>query len=109
MRLLFDENLSPALPQLLSEIFPESVHVSELGLGGSADEAIWDFARASDYCIVTKDRDFARRSGHSLNCKVIWLRLGNCRTTDILQKIELCRGKIRYFMEDAQTGILEIF
>jgi hypothetical protein len=44
VRLLFDENLSGRLPQLLADTFPDSVDVVSLGLGGSSDRAIWDRA-----------------------------------------------------------------
>jgi len=37
MKLLFDENLSPKLVTVLADIFPESVHVDRIGLGGGSD------------------------------------------------------------------------
>jgi predicted nuclease of predicted toxin-antitoxin system len=40
MKLLFDENLSPRLPRLLAEQFPDSVHVRDCGLKGAPDGAI---------------------------------------------------------------------
>jgi hypothetical protein len=38
MKLLFDENLSPKLPRLLSALFPNSAHVRECGLKGFPDQ-----------------------------------------------------------------------
>jgi predicted nuclease of predicted toxin-antitoxin system len=32
MKLLFDENLSPKLPNRLSDLFPESLHVQDVGM-----------------------------------------------------------------------------
>ncbi|WP_292857915.1 DUF5615 family PIN-like protein [Nostoc sp. LPT] len=32
MKLLFDENLSPKLPSHLSDLFPNSLHVRDLGM-----------------------------------------------------------------------------
>ncbi|MEG4289134.1 DUF5615 family PIN-like protein [Microcoleus sp. C2C3] len=32
MKLLFDENLSPELPNRLSDIFPNSLHVRDVGM-----------------------------------------------------------------------------
>jgi predicted nuclease of predicted toxin-antitoxin system len=32
MKLLFDENLSPKLPNRLSDIFPDSLHVRDVGM-----------------------------------------------------------------------------
>jgi predicted nuclease of predicted toxin-antitoxin system len=38
MKLLFDENTSPQLVQLLADIFPESLHVRDAGLQSATDE-----------------------------------------------------------------------
>ena len=109
MRLLFDENLSPALPRLLAEAFPGANHVSEMNLAGQPDTAIWNFARENSYCVVTKDRDFSRRSGYKLDCKVIWLRLGNCPTEEIVGRLKTLKGRISYFLEDEKIRILEVY
>jgi predicted nuclease of predicted toxin-antitoxin system len=37
MKLLFDQNLSPQLPRLLADLYPESVHIREVALR-DADE-----------------------------------------------------------------------
>ncbi len=90
MRLLFDENLSPKLPQLVSNLFPGSAHVQECGLQGQPDQTIWDYAAANGFTIVSKDSDFYVRSLFADQPpKVIWLRAGNCTrhlVLDILLK-----------------------
>jgi predicted nuclease of predicted toxin-antitoxin system len=53
MKLLFDENLSPKLPSLLQNQFPGSVHVRDCGLKGGADQAIWEYARANGFTLVS--------------------------------------------------------
>ena len=89
MKLLFDQNLSPRLPRLLADIYPESVHVREVGLREADDSAIWQYAHANGFAIVSKDSDFQQRSlllGPPP--KFIWLRVGNCtvkRTEDLLR------------------------
>jgi predicted nuclease of predicted toxin-antitoxin system len=45
MKLLFDQNLSPRLGRLLADIYPDSIHVREVGLRDSDDAAIWDTPR----------------------------------------------------------------
>ena len=40
MKLLFDQNLSPRLPSLLSDLYPDSLHVREVGLKDATDTAI---------------------------------------------------------------------
>lgn len=37
MKLLFDENLSPRLVILLADLFPNSVHVRDMGLRAAAN------------------------------------------------------------------------
>lgn len=39
MKLLFDQNLSPRIPAILSADFPGSKHLHELGLDRAADLA----------------------------------------------------------------------
>ncbi|MEP6685912.1 MAG: DUF5615 family PIN-like protein, partial [Verrucomicrobiota bacterium] len=40
--MLFDQNLSPRLPRLLSDLYPGSTHVREIGLRDATDLAIWN-------------------------------------------------------------------
>ena len=62
MKLLFDENLSPRLAVALSDIYPESAHMHDCGLGSADDLSIWQYAKERDYTIVSKDSDFQDRS-----------------------------------------------
>jgi predicted nuclease of predicted toxin-antitoxin system len=41
MKLLFDQNLSPRLVAHLADVFPDSQHVFQLGLGRASDNDIW--------------------------------------------------------------------
>jgi len=76
MKLLLDQNLSPRLPQLLFDLFPGSVHVRDVGLRDAAD-AIWQYAKAHAFVVVSKDSDFQQRSLLlGAPPKFIWLRLG---------------------------------
>ena len=61
MKLLFDENLSPQLIDLLSDLYPGSAHVHQCGLGGRDDAAIWEYAKSNGFTIVSKDSDFEER------------------------------------------------
>jgi predicted nuclease of predicted toxin-antitoxin system len=62
MKLLFDENLSPRLPKILADVFPNRIHVPEIGFAETTDTKIWNFAKAHDFTIVSKDTDFQQRS-----------------------------------------------
>jgi predicted nuclease of predicted toxin-antitoxin system len=84
MKLLFDENLSHRLVRMLADLFPDSVHVREVGLEAADDPVVWDYAKNNDLMIVSKDSDLHQRSfvfGHPP--KIIWVRLGNCSTSDV--------------------------
>ncbi len=58
MKLLFDQNLSRHLVEDMRDAFPESEHVSALGLDSATDEEIWEYARKHGHLIVSKDSDF---------------------------------------------------
>jgi predicted nuclease of predicted toxin-antitoxin system len=79
MKLLFDQNLSPRLPHLLADLYPDSAHIRNLGMRDATDTQIWNYAKANGFAIASKDSDFQARSllyGHPP--KFIWLRVGNC-------------------------------
>src|SRR5436190_24306828 len=86
MKLLIDENLSPRLVRLLSDFFPDSVHVRDVGLKAADDPVVWKYAQDNSLIICSKDSDMHQRSfllGYPP--KVVWLRLGNCSTLDVEQ------------------------
>ena len=95
MKLLFDQNLSPRLADLLVDVFPDSLHLQSAGLDRAQDEAVWQFALARGYTIVTKDSDFQERSqiAGSAPC-VVWIRRGNCSTADIADLLRKHAGAI---------------
>ncbi|WP_411727342.1 DUF5615 family PIN-like protein [Methyloglobulus sp.] len=84
MKLLFDENLSPKLVNLLADIFPDSVHVDRVGLGGKTDDEVWCYAKANGFILVSKDSDFYDKNLlHGHPPKVIWIKRGNCTNRQI--------------------------
>jgi len=84
LKLLFDENLSPKLADSLVDLYPESRHVSQVALAAASDADVWEHAGTHGFTIVTKDDDFRQRSFLlGPPPKVIWVRLGNCRTCDV--------------------------
>jgi predicted nuclease of predicted toxin-antitoxin system len=86
MKLLLDENLSHRLVSAISDTFPGSDHVRNLGLKSKDDALVWKCALENDFVIVSKDADFHQRSlifGHPP--KVIGVFSGNCPTSEILE------------------------
>lgn len=88
MKLLFDQNLSRHLVGQLRDVFPESAHVTSVGLDTATDDEIWDYATEHEFVIVSKDSDFRQLAFlHGPPPKAIWLRVGNASTATILQVI----------------------
>jgi predicted nuclease of predicted toxin-antitoxin system len=107
VKLLFDENLSPRLVESLSDPYPGSKHVHSLELGGADDSAVWEYAKAHGFAIVSKDSDFAERSVlDSDPPKVVWIRLGNCSTEKIESVLRSAHETIRHFIEDDEETCL---
>ena len=92
MKLLFDENLSPRLVRLLSDLFPDSAHVRDVGLQSADDLVVWTYAKENEMVICSKDSDMHQRSFlFGYPPKIVWVRLGNCSTSQVA---ELLRNKI---------------
>ena len=109
MKLLFDENLSPALPHRLADIFPDSIHVRDIGMKAADDPVIWDHALNNGFMIVSKDSDM-----HDLSLvlgnppKVVWLRLGNCSTRQIEELLRRELDIITLFYKDESVSLLSL-
>lgn len=87
MKLLFDQNLAHRLVKSLADLYPDSVHVQEVGLTTASDKEVWDYAQQNGFAIVSKDSDFQQMSVlHGSPPKVIWLRVGNC-TIKIIEEL----------------------
>jgi predicted nuclease of predicted toxin-antitoxin system len=107
--LLFDENLAARLVAELADLYPDSAHVGDHGLVGGSDHAIWQYARDKNLAIVTKDEDFQRLSVlFGAPPKVIWVRLGNCSTADVIRLLRLRRDGINRFLADEEAAFLAL-
>jgi predicted nuclease of predicted toxin-antitoxin system len=107
MKLLLDEDLSDRIIPRIIDLYPDSAHVKQLNLIQNPDGAIWSFAAANDFVIVSKDSDFRHRSvllGHPP--KVIFLRVGNCPTTLITQLLRDNHLLITDFGDDPARGMM---
>ena len=109
MKLLFDENLSPALAQRLAAQFPGSAHVRDVGMRGTDDLEIWHYTAEHDFIIVTKDDDFSDLSIlHGAPPKVLLLRIGNCSSEAVSAILILNLGNIETFASDTSSALSEI-
>ncbi|MBI5472333.1 MAG: DUF5615 family PIN-like protein [Ignavibacteriae bacterium] len=109
MKLLFDQNLSHKLPRRLSDLFPGSTHVRDSDLKDADDPVIWDFAKRSEFTIVSKDLDMHQRSlVFGFPPKLIWVRLGNCSTTDVERLLRRHAEAIERFHTDPEASFLTL-
>lgn len=109
MKLRFDQNLSHRLLSVIEDLFPGSVHVSEVDLQMASDERVWSYAAAHEFVIVSKDSDFHQMSfvlGHPP--KVIWIRRGNCSTSEVARTLRSHVTAIREFNADGEAGFLAL-
>jgi len=109
MRLLFDQNLSRHLRALLSDLYPESLQVREIGLADAPDSVIWAYAIEHGLTIVTKDadyRDLSLSRGHPP--KVIWIRLGNGPTAEVSALLRSRYSDLLAFHQDDAASLLEL-
>ena len=107
MRLLFDQNLSWRLREVLRDIYPQSLHVRDVGLASAVDVTVWAYAKEHDLVIVSKDADFRHLGftyGHPP--KIIWIRRGNCSTREIEMLLRQRHDYVRAFYEDEQEVVL---
>ena len=77
-----------------------------------SDRRIWEYAKKESYAIVTLDSDF-----YDLNLilgtppKIIWLRIGNATSEDIIQSFRQNSELIKEFLANpdfSRLGCLEI-
>jgi predicted nuclease of predicted toxin-antitoxin system len=110
MKLLFDHNLSPKLVDRLADLFPESTHLYTLGMDRTDDREVWTYARDNNFTIVTKDSDYNELlTFRGFPPKVIWIRRGNCSTTDIESILRTHAANIQTLTNDSTLGILTLY
>jgi predicted nuclease of predicted toxin-antitoxin system len=107
VKLLLDENLSDRIVSRIVELYPNSEHVKTLGLLNTDDVVIWEYAKVNGFVIVSKDSDFHQRSllyGHPP--KFIYLRIGNCSTSKIIQILRDNLNTINQFGSSETQSLL---
>jgi predicted nuclease of predicted toxin-antitoxin system len=87
LRFLIDEQLPPALAELLRGLGHSAEHVRDIGLGGATDAEIRRQAARRKAVLITKDVDFSVLAG-PLEIQVVWVRLGNTTNTALRRALE---------------------
>jgi predicted nuclease of predicted toxin-antitoxin system len=85
----FLNQLPPALVQYLQNHGFDCQHVLDVGLARALDIEICRYAEVQERIIVSKDEDFLYLVGQSkTKIRLLWVRLGNCRTSALLAAFE---------------------
>jgi predicted nuclease of predicted toxin-antitoxin system len=93
----------------LKDLYPEITHVALIGLDTASDFEVWKHAQQENYCLVTKDSDFNELlTIRGFPPKVIWIRLGNCTTSEIAALLSKHYEIIEQFAQDIDAGLLEL-
>lgn len=105
MKLLVDNQLPEALARFLDAHGLAAEQVRDHDMQTATDQEIWQYARESDLVIVTKDEDFPQLvDRYGSPPRVVWVRLGNCRTPALLAAFDGVLPDLRAMLEgDAQV------
>lgn len=108
MKLLFDQNLSYRLVEIVSVDFPGSSHVGRLHLQESMDRDIWEYAKTHGFTIVSKDDDFFNLASiYGPPPHFIWIRTGNTSSRVVAELLLKYKHEIKIFLS-TNDAILEI-
>lgn len=102
MNFLVDNQLPPALARFIQTEFElPAIHVIDLGLRDASDAEIWSYVSKSNSILISKDEDFATMVLQLPTATLIWIRVGNCRKTFLL---DLFRQMWSRILERLESG-----
>ena len=108
MKFLVDHQLPSALARYLQKRGFDCQHLLDVGLAEASDAEICNYVRAQERIVVSKDQDFLHlANGPYPEIKVLWVRLGNCRTSVLLATFDQVWSMIESCFE-AGDRIVEI-
>lgn len=108
MRLLLDENLSPAMAGFLIAAGHEVVHVRDRGLTSASDDVVLALAVAEERVLISADTDFGTllaRSGASRPSVVLIRRAVGRRAA---QQARLIIDNLLVVQEDLEGGAVVV-
>ncbi len=88
MRFLVDNQLPFALARFLAPRCDQAHHVSDIGLAQATDAQVWHYASVNSAILISKDEDFLHYASlPRATARLLWVRLGNCRTQILIETI----------------------
>ena len=89
MKLLVDNQLPVTLAHYFISLGHECQHVGALHLDTASDAEIWQYACHQGSVVVSKDEDFLYLASRAEStARLLWVRLGNCRTGALIEAFE---------------------
>jgi predicted nuclease of predicted toxin-antitoxin system len=103
LRFLVDAQLPPALARRIQALGHSAEHVVDCGLATAADDAIRSYAASAGAVIITKDEDFVVRRVLQEGPAVVWIRIGNTRKAELLNRVEADFMAVVTALEQGET------
>lgn len=89
MKFLIDNQLPTALAEYLQQRGYDCRHVLEVDLARASDAEVCRYANDQERIIVSKDEDFLYfATKPESKIRLLWVRLGNCRTSALLNAFD---------------------
>jgi len=89
VKLLVGNQLPAALARHLTSLGRECEHVEAVQLDTASDAEIWQYASPRGSVVVSKDEDFLYLASRAESAaRLLWVRLGNCRTSALLKAFD---------------------
>ncbi|MGB9123090.1 MAG: DUF5615 family PIN-like protein [Candidatus Angelobacter sp.] len=89
MKFLVDNQLPASLARYLRNHGHDCQHVLDIGLASASDLEICKYADQEARVIISKDEDFLYLANRpDAETRILWIRLGNCRTATLLEAFE---------------------
>jgi predicted nuclease of predicted toxin-antitoxin system len=108
VKFLVDNQLPAALARFLVSRGVDCQHVLDLGMCDASDVEIWGHASRNDCVVISKDEDFLYLATiPGAKARLIWIRLGNCRTKTLLSVVEHLWPKIEAALK-AGDQVIEV-
>jgi len=108
VKFIIDNQLPVTLANYLRERGFDCQHVSEVGLADALDSEICSHAQLEERIIISKDEDFFYLAKQrEARVRVIWVRMGNCRTPALLTTFQRSWPRIESCLE-AGDLIIEV-
>ncbi len=106
MKFLVDNQLPRAVAYWLAGRGHDVVHVQDRGQGQTDDRQLWSSAIEEDRIIVSKDEDFFFLATRPTDTgKLLWLRVGNCRTSALLASLETVMTAVEQAFQSGQRVV----